>query len=355
MPSPLRLFGSLALICGLAACAPQDPHQQVSATLASNVLLPAYQSWSDANRGLAESARAFCAGEQGLSDARQRFGTAQNAWAALQPLAVGPLSEGNRAWQVQFWPDKKNLVGRQVERLVQSNPQIDAQSLSKASVVVQGLSAYEYLIYDTSLNLDDDATRQRYCPLLQAIGEHQQGLAEEVLGLWNGEQGMAAELSKTPNARYADSREALGDLLRTQVSAIDGLKKKLGTPMGRQSKGVAQPYQAEAWRSKASLANLAAALASAERVWRGTDNDGVRSLLGKDQAELVEKIDQAYADTRKRLADQQRPLGELLADAGAREQLDALYDSLNRLHRLHEGDLSRALQIPLGFNAHDGD
>src|SRR5690606_6052901 len=63
MQPTYRLLGSLALILGLAACTPQDPHQKVSVALTSNVLLPAYHGWSEANRALEQSARAFCAGE----------------------------------------------------------------------------------------------------------------------------------------------------------------------------------------------------------------------------------------------------------------------------------------------------
>jgi len=35
--------------------------------------------------------------------------------------------------------------------------------------------------------------------------------------------------------------------------------------------------------------------------------------------------------------------------------LQALYSSLDQLHRLHERDLAKALDVQLGFNAHDGD
>jgi predicted lipoprotein len=35
--------------------------------------------------------------------------------------------------------------------------------------------------------------------------------------------------------------------------------------------------------------------------------------------------------------------------------LNAFYDSLNVVHRLHEGELAKALGIQLGFNANDGD
>ncbi len=166
---------------------------------------------------------------------------------------------------------------------------------------------------------------------------------------------MAAQLQAFPNERYAEPAEAVAELLRTQVNALDGLKKKLGTPLGRQSKGQPQPYQAEAWRSKASLANLAAGLASAERIWRGAEQDGVQALLSSDQAALQQRIDTAYSDTRQRLAALQRPLGELLADPAGRSELNALYDSLNALHRLHETELAKALSIQMGFNSHDGD
>ena len=120
---------------------------------------------------------AYCQGKETLDTARADYLHAQKAWAELQPLLIGPLAEGNRSWQVQFWPDKKNLVGRQVEQLVIAQPQIDAAALAKSSVVVQGLSAYEYILFDSKIDLADEATKARYCPLLSALGERQNQLA----------------------------------------------------------------------------------------------------------------------------------------------------------------------------------
>ncbi len=350
--SPLTLA---LLSLTLTACSPGNPQQEVSRALTDGVLLPIYSAWSEADRQLAASAQAFCAEQQNLVEARQTFTSAQSAWAALQPAALGPLAEGNRAWQIQFWPDKKNLVARQVEALLNSKPGLTVADLDNASVVVQGLTAYEYLLFDPALDLNNSEQKARYCPLLVAIGEHQQSLAADILASWQSKDGMAAQLKNFPNERYAEAPEAVAELLRTQVSAIDGLKKKLGTPLGRQSKGQPQPYQAEAWRSKASLANLAASLASAERIWLGAEQNGIQALLGSDQDELKQRINAAYSDTRQRLAAAQRPLGELLGDEAGRAELNALYDSLNALHRLHEAELAKALGIQLGFNAHDGD
>jgi predicted lipoprotein len=256
---------------------------------------------------------------------------------------------------VQFWPDKKNLVGRQVEQLVTAQPQIDAAALAKSSVVVQGLSAYEYILFDSKIDMADSAQKAKYCPLLTAIGERQKQLAEEILSRWNTNDGMLAQMSKFPNQRYADSHEAIADLLRVQVTALDTLKKKLGTPMGRQSKGTPQPFQADAWRSQSSLQGLQASLSAAQTVWVGVDNKGLRGLLPSEQKPLADKIDAAYATSLKLFSSNQRSLTDLLTDDAGRQQLNAIYDSLNVVHRLHEGELAKALGIQLGFNANDGD
>jgi len=351
---PKLLFTSLAALA-LGACAPQDPQAVTSAALASQVILPTYSQWVDADRQLAQSALAFCQGTESLDKARADFLAAQKAWAALQPLLIGPLAEGNRAWSVQFWPDKKNLVGRQVEQLVATGGALDAAALAKASVVVQGLSAYEYILFDSKPEIADAARKASYCPLLVAIGEHQKALAEDILASWKRDDGMLAQLTKFPNQRYADSHEAIADLLRAQVTALDSLKKKLGAPMGRQTKGVAQPYQAEAWRSQSSLKSLQASLSAAQAVWNGVDGKGLRALLPSDQKPLADKIDAAYGAAAQALNDNPKTLTELLADPAGQQTLDGIYERLNTVHRLHEGELARALNIQLGFNANDGD
>lgn len=350
---PRLLITSLAIALG--ACSPTDPQATTSAALAQQVILPTYSRWVDADRALAASALAYCQGKEDLDKARSDYLAAQKAWAELQPLLVGPLAEGNRAWQVQFWPDKKNLVARQVEQLLGSGTPITPATLDKSSVVVQGLTAYEYILFDARIDLANAETKARYCPLLEAIGAHQQALAENILAQWKNEGGMLSQLSRFPNERYADAHEAIAELLRVQVTALDSLKKKLGTPLGRQSKGIPQPFQAEGWRSDTSLASLDSSLTGAQALWNGTDNKGLRALLPAEQKELAGKIDAAYTDVHGKLKAIDKPLGELLKDDAGIKQLNDLYDSLNVVHRLHESDLAKALGVQLGFNANDGD
>lgn len=351
----LGVTGLLASL--LSACSPTDPVAETTAALAQNVLLPSYTQWLSSNQQLLSSAQAFCSGKQSLAEARQQFVSTQNAWASLQAMLLGPLSETNRLWQIQFWPDKKNLVARQVESLLQNKPSPSKADVESGSVVTQGLSAYEYILFDPAAQLNDPQRKPGYCALAVAISEHQQHIAADILQQWQEDkQGLAAQLRQFPNSRYADAREALGDLLRVQITALDGLKKKLGLPLGRPGQGIAQPYQAEAWRSNASLSSLAASLIGAERLWQGTGNDGLRHLLPNDKADLAKRLDQSYAKVGGQLQKlESHPMSELLASDDGRADLNTLYDSLNELHRLHQGDLANALGIQIGFNAHDGD
>lgn len=350
-----KIVYALAGVSLLACSNSDDPYQQTSAALGEQVIYRAHQQWQSSNQQLASSAQAFCQGEQDLAQTRDDFLQAQHAWAALQPLLIGPLNEGNRAWQVQFWPDKKNLVARQVKQFLKANPEPDLAAVERGSVVIQGLSAYEYVVFDAEIDLSDATQKQRYCPLLQNIAVHQQQLADEVVGKWQGKDGMLAQLTAFPNQRYAEPVEALTAILQAQVISLDGLKKKLGTPLGRSNKDIAQPYQAQSWRSHASLNNLSAEVESALALWQGVEAYSLRSLLTAEHADLVKQIDAAYLQAQQELAAFKQPLSELLQDQQQRKALFTLYESFDRLHRLHEKEVARALGVQLGFNAHDGD
>lgn len=344
----------LAAAFTLAACSQQDPTQKVSSALADSLLLPSYSHWAEQDQALSQSAKAFCQGNLSLEHAQQSYLAAQHSWAALQPILIGPLAEGNRAWQVQFWPDKKDLVARQVEGLLKHNSALKSTDLAKASVAVKGLSAYEYILFDQRIDLTVPEQKEHYCALLVAIGDYQANLAREVLSEWQAKEGMHSRLSQFPNAYYADANEAIAELVRTQVNALDGLKKKLGAPLGKQTKGVPQPFQADAWRSQSSLSNLQHALVSAQKLWTGEQNQGLRALLAEDSP-ATNTLDQAFTQTLDLLNGQSQSLTQLLQTAEGKQWLNELYDSLNRLHRAHETDLAKALGISLGFNAHDGD
>lgn len=349
----LAVASSLALLLG--GCDSQESENSILRNLTQEVILPTYTQWQQSNHTLNTTTEAFCQGEATLATAQQAFFQAQANWAKLQPILLGPLDETNLSWQIQFWPDKKNLVARQVGNFLRRYPDPSPNQVEQASVVIQGLSAYEYLFFDPDIDLQQPELKAKYCPLAQAIGTHQQRLAQQVMKQWQApNEGLARQLEQQPNTRYADSREAFSDLLRVHITALDVLKKKLRLPLGTQEQ--VQPYQAEAWRSQRSLDNIRFSLQTAQQLWAGSgDAPGIQHLLGNAHHDLKERINYAYQNAQQQLDNLQQPLIQLLKNSAGQTALQELYTRLNNLHRLHQGELAQALGIQIGFNAHDGD
>ncbi len=333
-------------VLGLVACRPAPSSESVMEYQVRQVMLPAYARWDQTNAGLLQASRAFCEGGP-LAPARAAWQAAQRGWSALQPALLVPETALAPGLRVQFWPDKKNLVARQVEALLAAGSAPTAASLARASVALQGLSAAEYALFDDTLGLDEAARRQRYCPLLLAIGEHQRGLSSRLAEAWQARY--ANELLELPNARYGSREEVMAELLRSHVTAIDVMKKKMGVVLG--PGGEPQPYQAEAWRSGASLGSLAATLATSQRLWA---DQGLRALVVARNAGLAERIDARYGELLQALAAPQ-PVAELVASQAGRERLGRLHAGLQALQQLYSRDVATLLEVQLGFNGTDGD
>ena len=190
--------GGLLTALLLSACTPADPQAETSKALTDGVLLPAYTHWAETDRRLAASAIAYCADNQTSkrrakpSSMRRRPGPACNPAdrpdGRRQPGLAGAVLAG-----------QENLVARQVTALLGAKPNLTQADLDGASVVVQGLSAYEYVL-DKTIDLGDSATKARYCPLLTSIGEHQQQLAAGVLQQWKTRTAWPTSCAASPTS-----------------------------------------------------------------------------------------------------------------------------------------------------------
>ncbi|TFZ32963.1 imelysin, partial [Pseudomonas syringae] len=108
-------------------------------------------------------------------------------------------------------------------------------------------------------------------------------------------------------------------------------------------------------RSKWWRSSREACQQGAGTVWPGGDNKGWGSLLPAGKKPLADNSDAAYDNSRRWLSELKPPLADRLATDAGRQQRSAFYDSLNAVHRLHEGERAKALGIQVGFNANDGD
>lgn len=316
--------------------------------LAEQAVAPAYQHWVAQSQALFDQAQSVCRQPDAASIERLRAAWRQDAlaWSALQSMQPGPVTPVSV--RVSYWPDKKDLVGHQVEQWLEQ-PVPTAVQLAEQSVTLQGLSALEFLLFDSRFDWSQAPQRERLCPPVSVIAERQQMLAQEALQSWEREQGMRSAL---PNSRYANESEALAELLKANVAGLEVAHKKLATALGDK---YPQPFLAEYWRSGLSLPSARAVLEGSRSLWQS----GLAEAVAAKQPGLAAQIEEAYARlmTSSLLSSDASALTlvALLKTAEGRAQLKGLAEQMKSLHMQYARDVSKALQIPLGINAHDGD
>lgn len=321
--------------------------------LADEAVEPAYQQWAKRSQQAADSIREACAGQaidaSALAAMQAGWREQALAWSYLQSMQPGPVTPVSV--RVSYWPDKKDLVGHQVENWLKQ-PLPSVAQLSEQSVTLQGLSAQEFLLFDKRFDWTQPSETSRLCPRVQVIADRQQQLSAETLQAWQQEQG-AGMRAGIPNARYATDSEALAELLKANVSGLEVAHKKLISTLGEK---YPQPYLAEYWRSGLSLSSARAVIKGSQSLW----NAGLADAVKKQDATLSQEISALYEQVLQNALlvtdkDATPVLTELLKTPQGRQQIAALTDLMKALHMRYARDVSKALQIPLGLNAHDGD
>jgi len=334
-------------------------------TTARNVIIPYYRGFEAATAALQVQIAALCEAPAPahLDEARAAFAAIAQTWAGLQFLTLGPISEHQRAFRIEYWPDKRNVVGRQLADVLakQDAAALEQERFATTTVGVQGLPAMERLLFDDNAlqQFPKDAPGAAFrCSLMAAIGDNLQNIATDVLTEWTaGEKPYLARIEQPdaddeemPSARDAAAR-LLNDLLTATIAMRD---MKLLAPLG-DSLRKAKPQVAEFWRSGQSIAMLSANLAGM-RASFGIDQ-GLGGLLSAQPegkataAALIAALDQASST----LGSITLPLDKAVADPAQRKQVEALAEQLEQTRDLLAGPVATKLNLPIGFNALDGD
>lgn len=354
--SLVALFGLL-----LAGCGKQATEQKLLAHTANEVIAPLYGELNRQAQQQLQQSRAFCqaVSEQGQQQLQQQWRSTMTAWAQVQPIAFGPLEDGNLRWKMQFWPDRKDITSKKVEALIGSDEALTAERVAAASVSVQGLAALEYLLFDARANaLERYQQDVRRCELLVAIAERVQQVTQRLENEW---PDFADKFTQpgTKNALYPDNKTALADLLDTLVVGTEVVKRnKLGLPIANGADvRRAKPYRLEAWRSQYSLQLMQASTATLEQLYRGNGGFGLAAYLAAHDdidGALLQAIDDAFAAVNAQFLTIDAPLFTQLKQPEYYAQLAQLRERLDSLQR-HLAKLPESLHISLGFNSNDGD
>lgn len=352
----------VALAVLLAACG-RSVEQQMLLDTGEKVILPLHESFLANSLALSQSVERFCARTQrntaDLAALRDRWIAAMNAWEGIQNIQFGPVTEDNHAWKVQFWPDRKNLIARKTQQFVKRDD-ISLATLQEASVVIQGLSAIEYLLYDTpaeTLLQDKDAGR-RYCEHLHAAALNLHEVADRLYRGWHPASGNFLAVWTQPgpdNIHYPDAATSTAALIETLVYGLEVIRRdKLERPLALATQGQPNSYLLEWWRSRQSLPAILINLRSLQQLFNAGGGTGLNTLL-------VERGNRQLAGDINRQFDQALSLGAAIEGIDAPSRGDTplalrqLYELLGKLLSHIKHDVPAALNITLGFNANDGD
>lgn len=327
----------------------------VQATVSRHIR-PAYGRMAKASKNLALIMQAACRTDDGVSTPTiaKSFMDVVSAWVAVQHIRFGPVTEENRYERIAFWPDPKNLTSRQLKRVLAKRDETatSAASLAKKSIALQGLTALERLMTMAPAELREDGVFR--CRYAQAITENLVAITSEVDAAWQVDNSFPRVLEQPgpENPLYRDHREAALEILKSLTGGLEFLHaRKLNAPLG-DSIEKARPKRAEFWRSGTTLEALDAHFESLLELYMVS---GISAYAKGVDRGLDDTLIQSYQQALVTLKAVDKPFIEAASDTTLRPKLDYLRFLAEDLTLRSSGNLALALDLPLGFNALDGD
>jgi predicted lipoprotein len=351
-----RLLTVLLLLVPFAAGAADPDYRALTAAAVNNHILPRYKALAEATTQFESAARGYCAGDRrNMMQIRQAWLTMMVAWEGVQHVRFGPIDLFNRQQRFAFWPDPRNVAGRQMADVLNARDPavLTPDRLVTGSVAVQGLNAAERILWGDDatkiMGTGDDA--QFRCTYLMAIAANLNTIARETSVDWSDPPRNFSQLLISSNGNglmYVSPQDAAIDIFKSLYTAIELVSDhKLARPLAQDWRS-SKPRLAEFWRSNSSavaiVANLDAArdlyrILSASVTDRGLDTELKRRLDG------VTSLGRALGG----------PLENVVGDKTRRPTAERLRADLVAIKALLAEKLTLNLGIPLGFNALDGD
>ncbi|NQZ31196.1 MAG: imelysin family protein [Oceanospirillaceae bacterium] len=354
------LLSSLTHSTVALASAPSEIRwQQFNRAAIASHIIPKYQNLAEQSAALSVNIEVFCSvrSDLQLSAAKQQFKLTLQAWQSIQHIQFGPVTLLMRNFSLQYWPDKKNLGGRQLNTLLKqalgedTQQAYDDEFFARASVAVKGYPAMERLLFDQKL-LPQLTSNSSYCPLLEAISKHVTQNTQAIVSEWQLELKNYQNYSE--DDLYLSAKEAATEILKALVEPIEAISDgKIAKPLGEQLSKM-RWRKSESWRSGQSIANIRTNLNSLHHLYSGITEANLKTLLIEaDEEPLAQQIDRQFKELVAALETVAEPTGMQYVAA----EFAQLLHIKTQLKHLSDSLLAsmKPLEISLGFNRRDGD
>lgn len=321
-------------------------------------IIPRYESLATAGAGLEAAAVTYCQDRtaQRFTELDSAFQDYWMAWAGIRHIQFGPVQFLDRGFRIQFWPDIRNKIGKQLARVLaaEDSTALEQPTFAKTSIAIQGLPALERLLNNghAAFNSPKGAFR---CALTVTIARNLAITAKGIAHNWNPTDGYAHTVMSagTGEGPYSEAYEVPVELLQSLLGELEASRDiRLGRPLGSAA-DKARPKLAEAWRSGLSRNILIASLKGTEDLYLGGGFDSALRVAGKRA--LADRIAAGFRNTVKQADALESSLYDAFTVPEGREKLEAIRADLKVLAGLIGTELAVALDISPGFNSRDGD
>lgn len=331
----------LLLLADPAAALPESAYAKLNEVAIAQHVLPRYRAFAQASAAMHGEVETFCKAPDAadVSRLQQAYRDAAGAWQDIQHVRFGPVDLFFRSQRIAFWPDPRNTIAKQMGVLLAKRDTAAVQPgrLGKGSVAVQGLPVLERLLFGEEAGklTRGDAEAAFRCLYITGVAANLEGIARET----------AEEWTRVP----PDGRDMSLNLFKSLYTAVELIADhKLARPLGASTEQ-ARPRMAESWRSEASLANIRRNLAAALDLYR------VAFSPVLPQPELNAAILRGFERSIGAANAIGPSLEAAVGTASSRRAVEALASEILALKALLVQQLPPALDLPLGFNALDGD
>lgn len=335
--------------------------------VSERVLLPSYDAFSLQSKHLSQATERFCHAErtsEQFTQVKDSWNITKQAWAQTLPFRFGPALDNFLDLKIQFWPDDKNLVRKQVKGFLRTHPSPSVAELAKAASPAQGLSAIEYLLFDAEeggiSTFTEGESRHQRCDYLKAAAQHLSQQSQDLLKAWgNANSGYLAEFSYSENQAVID--ESFAVILRESLVSIEVIKNlKVGKPFGLHvliETGKINAFFLESWRSQSSQENIISSLITFQQMYYGGSHFGLDDLLinNFNQPELEFILHTQISKCLKLAYELPKPIFSQVGGLATQKKAGELHGELVKLIAMIKQSLSQTLGITIGFSSNDGD
>jgi uncharacterized protein len=350
----------LAAAAGGPAAKADADHGAVAAGALTNVIRPGYAAFAEDAVKLSSATAALCKdpSDAALAEAREAFVEAVNGWSAIEIFQFGPVNREHRYERLYFWPDRKGLGYRQVQRALADTDETvtDVKTLSKKSVALQGLPALEILLYgkgaDALAGSEDEAAFR--CRFAAAVADNVAQLAGELVEAWAPDAPFTKSfLDPEPDgALYRAPKDVTLELSKAFSGGIERVRdQKLGRMLG-ESAARARPRLAPFWRSGQTFPNMTGNLQSVRALFV---DGGFAQIVAGQSPGVEDSILFDLKHSTDVLAAETAPVAEVVTDPEQRGKLEAVRVGLKSANTTATELIAAGADLSFGFNAGDGD